>query len=184
MRAVFSFRPLTHADLPLLHDWLNRPHVAEWWEGPLSFEEVEQSMGRDIDAPLIHPMLVYLDGVPVAFAQWYQVMGADPEWWTEETDPGARGIDQFLANAEQLGQGLGSTMVRQLVTELFSDPNVTKVQTDPAPSNARAIRAYEKAGFRRERELITPDGPALLMLIRRADFEQPSLAVASRADSE
>jgi aminoglycoside 6'-N-acetyltransferase len=36
--------------------------------------------------------------------------------------------------------------------------------TDPDPANARALRAYEKAGFRRDREVDTPDGRALLML--------------------
>ena len=36
--------------------------------------------------------------------------------------------------------------------------------TDPDPINARAIRAYEKAGFLRQREVDTPDGRALLML--------------------
>ena len=34
---------------------------------------------------------------------------------------------------------------------------------DPEPDNARAIRAYEKAGFVRDRIVDTPDGPALLM---------------------
>ena len=28
---LLSFRPLTLTDLPLLHEWLARPHVAEWW---------------------------------------------------------------------------------------------------------------------------------------------------------
>ena len=62
--------------------------------------------------------LAYLGADPIGYIQVYRVMGADPEWWTEETDPGARGIDQFLANAEQLGQGLGSSMVRQFVARL------------------------------------------------------------------
>jgi hypothetical protein len=26
-----TFRPLTTRDLPLLQEWLSRPHVAEWW---------------------------------------------------------------------------------------------------------------------------------------------------------
>ena len=34
---------------------------------------------------------------------------------------------------------------------------------DPDPANTRAIRAYEKAGFERDR-IETPDGPALLMV--------------------
>jgi aminoglycoside 6'-N-acetyltransferase len=39
-----------------------------------------------------------------------------------------------------------------------------RVITDPNPVNARAVRAYEKAGFRRDREVDTPDGRALLMI--------------------
>ena len=47
---IFSFRPLTRRDLPLLHEWLNRPHVAEWWEGTTGFEYVEQTHGADLDS--------------------------------------------------------------------------------------------------------------------------------------
>ena len=36
--------------------------------------------------------------------------------------------------------------------------------TDPDPDNARAIRAYEKAGFEKVRLVDTPDGIALLMV--------------------
>ena len=56
---------------------------------------------------------------------------------------GVRGIDQSLANASQLGKGLGTKLVRALVELLFNDPEVTKIQTDPSPSNLRAIRCYE-----------------------------------------
>lgn len=165
--SAFDFRPLGHEDLPLHHEWLNRPHVAEWWDDRLTIAHVEEDFGREIGSPVIRHHLAHLDGVPVGFIQDYTVKGADPEWWVDETDPGARGIDQFLANAEQLGKGLGSRMVREFVARLFSDPAVTKVQVDPSPDNARAIRAYEKAGFRREGIVETPDGPALLMLARR-----------------
>jgi len=170
MTPAFVFRPLTRADLPLLCEWLNRPHVAEWWDDQRDLESVLRTFGADLDSPVIAMFIACLDQKPTGYIQVYRVMGADPEWWTEETDPGARGIDQFLANAEQLGQGLGSSMVRQFVAGLFADPEVTQVQTDPSPKNARAIRAYEKAGFRREAEVITPDGPALLMRVRRAEF--------------
>jgi aminoglycoside 6'-N-acetyltransferase len=36
--------------------------------------------------------------------------------------------------------------------------------TDPDPRNARAIRAYEKAGFHKDGLVDTPDGGAFLMV--------------------
>jgi len=171
-RPSFSFRPLARADLPALHEWLNRPHVAEWWEGATSFEYIEKTHGADLDSNVIWQYLAYLEGEPVGYVQLYRVVGADPDWWTDETDEGARGIDQFLANQAQLGLGLGSEMVRQFVARVFSnDAAVTKVQTDPSPQNGRAIRAYEKAGFRAVKPVTTPDGPALLMVVTRAEVE-------------
>ena len=56
----------------------------------------------------------------------------------------------------QLGKGLGTKLVRALVELLFNDPEVTKIQTDPSPSNLRAIRCYEKAGFERQGTVTTP----------------------------
>ena len=88
---------------------------------------------------------------PIGYAQSYVALGSGDGWWEEETDPGVRGIDQSLANASTTGQRLGSKLVRALVELLFNDPEVTKIQTDPSPSNLRAIRCYEKAGFERQR---------------------------------
>ncbi len=92
----------------------------------------------------------------------------DGGWWEDETDPGVRGIDQFLADGARLGQGLGTRMVSAFVRRLFEDREVTRVQTDPDPHNARAIRCYEKVGFRALREVATPAGRALLMVVDRA----------------
>ncbi|MBS0445338.1 MAG: GNAT family N-acetyltransferase [Proteobacteria bacterium] len=50
---------------------------------------------------------------------------------------------------------------------LLADPAVTKVQADPDPANARAIRCYLESGFVPVREIVTPDGPALLMVATR-----------------
>ena len=88
-------------------------------------------------------------------AQSYVALGSGDGWWEEETDPGVRGIDQSLANASQLGKGLGTKLVRALVELLFNDPEVTKIQTDPSPSNLRAIRCYEKAGLERQGTVTT-----------------------------
>jgi RimJ/RimL family protein N-acetyltransferase len=152
MPGAMNFRPLTAADLPLVASWLTRPHVAEWWDGPIALE---------VD---LRQALAVLDGEAIGYVQSYQAVACHSDgWWLEVTDPGVFGIDQFLAAAAKLAQGLGARMVHAFVAELFADPRVMRVQADPSPLNARAIRCYEKAGFRRVRELVTPDGPAILM---------------------
>jgi len=156
-----TFRPVTVADIPLLHEWLGRPHVAEWWQPTPTLAEVEEDYGDPHSST--RPYLACADGQPVGFLQVYVAMEAGDGWWEEERDPGVRGIDQFVADANQLGQGLGSAMVRAFIEELFRDPAVTRVQADPSPKNARAIRCYQKAGFRVIGEIDTPDGRAVLV---------------------
>jgi len=47
--ASLTFRPITRADFPLLHEWLARPHVARWWDGVPTPEEVETDFGPMLD---------------------------------------------------------------------------------------------------------------------------------------
>jgi len=147
-----NFRPLTAADLPLVASWLTRPQVAQWWDGSIALEvELRQA-------------LAVLDDEAIGYVQSYQAVACHSDgWWLEVTDPGVFGVDLFLADEVKREQGLGARMVRAFVAELFADPRVTRVQADPSPLNARAIRCYEKAGFLRVREIVTPAGPAVLM---------------------
>jgi RimJ/RimL family protein N-acetyltransferase len=166
-----SFRPITRADLPTLHRWIQRPHVAEWWYSPCTLADVEDDYLPTIDgASPTKGYIASLEKAPIGFIQAYVVKGSGDGWWEDENDPGARGIDQFLADANRLNQGLGTAMIRAFVATLFEDPAVSKIQTDPSPHNHRAIRCYTKAGFRSVGEVYTPDGIALLMRIDRRDY--------------
>ena len=68
----------------------------------------------------------------------------------EEDDPMYRhaNVDIFLATSHH-GQGLGAEAIRLLAGHLFKDRGHHRLTIDPAADNAAAIRAYEKAGFRR-----------------------------------
>ena len=170
-----ALRLMTEQDLPMLHEWLNRPHILEWWgaeEERPTLDEVRQHYSpRALAEDSVTPYVAMLGEEPIGFAQSYVALGSDAGWWQDETDPGVRGIDQSLADPAQLNKGLGTTLVRALVQRLFSDPTVTKIQTDPAPDNHRAIRCYEKAGFVQQKVITTPDGPAVYMVQTRQAFE-------------
>jgi RimJ/RimL family protein N-acetyltransferase len=163
-----SFRRLAPADLPMLHEWLQRPHVAEWWSPALTVEQVREEFSQLTLPGHRDQGYIALDGArQIGYIQSYVVKDCGDGWWEDEQDPGARGIDQFIADETMLGRGVGTEMVRAFVAHLFADPAVTRVQTDPDPRNARAIRAYEKAGFRAVQSVDTPDGRALLMICTR-----------------
>jgi aminoglycoside 6'-N-acetyltransferase-1b len=176
-----TFRLMRAEDIAVFHEWLQRPHVVEWWGrahvAPNLDETRAKYLPRILDSQSVSPYIALLNGRPIGWAQCYVALGAGDGWWDEETDPGVRGIDQFLCDAHTLGQGLGTHMVTAFVTLVFADAAVTRIQTDPSPENTRAIRCYEKSGFRAVKRIITPDGPALLMAQNRS----PRSAVANAA---
>jgi aminoglycoside 6'-N-acetyltransferase len=136
----YHFRPVTDADIPLLRDWRARPHVRQWWGAP-ELEDPADVLAEDSVAMWI----VEHDGRPFAYAQDYS-----PHHWAAHPfaylPPGSRGIDQYIGEADMLDRGHGSAFIRSHVERLFA-AGVPVVGTDPHPENARAIRAYEKAGF-------------------------------------
>lgn len=158
---TFGFRRMTGADLPMVKRWLETPAVQEWWvatDGQPS-DPIEQ---KDLDDPHVVMWIVSYRGKPFAFIQDY-----DPHAWAGHhfghLPPGSRGIDQFIGEPDMIGRGYGSAFVRAHLARLLQG-GAPAIGTDPHPSNARAIRAYEKAGFVRGETRKTDWGCCLLMV--------------------
>lgn len=158
MTLTYHFRPMTSNDLPLNQLWLAEPHVIEWWGDP--GEQYDLVRG-DLDEPAMDQYIVALNGKPFAYLQCYRLTD-----WNINFEPqpaGTRGIDQMIGLPDMISCGHGSTMIRQFCDKQLRN-SVPRMVVDPDPDNPRAIRAYEKAGFCRDRLIETPDGPALLMV--------------------
>lgn len=155
----YVFRPMTQADLPLVRRWLAEPHVTQWWGD--AHEQFELVSG-DLEVEAMDQFIVSTGDRPFGYLQCY-----DPKVWPDNglgSHPwGARGIDQFIGELDMVDHGHGSAFIRVFIDRLLAR-GAPRIVTDPDPANARAIRAYEKAGFRRDRLVDTPDGTALLMV--------------------
>jgi aminoglycoside 6'-N-acetyltransferase len=159
---VYDFRPVTMTDMPLLTRWFAEPHVAQWWDDA---EHGTDEIAAAMQEPWTEPFIVLCDRRPIGYQQCYDPH-AEADHPYRDQPLGTRGIDQFIGEPDMLGSGHGSAFVRTFVARLF-DAGAPRVVTDPDPRNARAIRAYEKAGFRPAGRRTTLFGEALFMTFDR-----------------
>ncbi len=143
---AYAFRPMSANDLPTIRRWLETPHVGKWWHDPA---EQFALVSGDLDHPDMVQFIVTADGREFAYLQCYVL-----STWNTGLGP--------QPEADMLGRGHGSGFVRAFTDGLLT-AGTPRVVTDPDPANITAIRAYEKAGFRRDHLVDTPDGKALLM---------------------
>jgi len=142
----------------MIRRWLEMPEVVQWWGNP---DEQYELVRGDLTHPDMDQFIVSSDGRSFAYIQcyalstWNQDFGVHPK--------ATRGIDQFIGETDMIGRGHGSNFIRKFADDRLRQ-GIPRIVTDPDPVNLRAIRAYEKAGFVRDRIVDTPDGPALLMV--------------------
>jgi len=125
-------RPLVPDDVAALRAIREAPEVSAWW-GSL---EDDFPLG---DEPTATRFTILAGGEIAGMIQFTE---------EEEQDYRSAEIDLFLGAAYH-GQGLGSDAVRALADYLVAERGHHRIVMVPAAENAAAIRAYEKAGFRR-----------------------------------
>ncbi len=127
-------RPVRSTDADRLLEILGEPEVARWW-GTHDANRVRED--------LIEPA----DEVAYAIESGGELIGAVTYYEEPAPDYRHAGLDIFLTT-DRHGQGLGSETLRLLARHLFDERGHHRLTIDPATANHRAIRAYEKVGFR------------------------------------
>lgn len=159
----YHFQKLRQSDLRVLRYWFAEPHVADWWTpGEAEINVMEQEM-RDPRANVMR-YIVSHGARDFAYIQVYNP--ADDEFWADHPQSeGTFGIDQFIGDPQMIGFGHGTNFIKAFVAALKAQPEVKRIIVDPAPDNHPALRCYAQVGFRKERDIVTPDGPSVLMVI-------------------
>ncbi len=162
--SLYSFRPATAQDLPLLSRWLRTPEVVRWWGDP---DRELALLTEDLEEPRMVMRIVSYAGEPFAYVQDYDVQSW-PQPHLAGLPAGARAIDAFVGEPGMLGRGHGAHFLRLLAERLRAE-GAPLVAIDPGVDNLRARRAYAKAGFRGDSVVDTGEGPAVLMLFDGRD---------------
>ena len=129
-------RSVEPGDRDRLRDILEEPSVARWWTPGSPDHLVDEWLEPDDDTT---SLVIEVEGRVVGSLQWYEEPGDDYRYAS---------IDLFLDTAHQ-DQGLGPEAIRTAARHLFDERGHHRLTIDPAAANERAIRAYERVGFRR-----------------------------------
>jgi len=128
-------RAATAADAEMLVAWHADPEVAAYWDGETF--TLDQMLER-LDRPDVDAYIVESDARPIGYLQA----------WCDDDLPGVAGLDMFLVPTAR-DRGLGPDAARALARWLLGPGGLDHVTVDPHIRNGRAVRAWEKAGFRR-----------------------------------
>jgi RimJ/RimL family protein N-acetyltransferase len=162
--------PVTEADLPLLHRWINdrplvllsapyRPvHFSDhnaWW----------RSVSSDTSI-VIFAIRTNPDGRLIGTCQLLNI----------NRTHGTAELQIRIGDEQSRGRSFGSESVRLLVRHAFADQRLHRVMLHVLASNAAAIATYERTGFTREgllREAAYVDGrreDVVVMAILSSEF--------------
>jgi aminoglycoside 6'-N-acetyltransferase len=163
---VLTFRRATVDDAPLLRRWDDEPHVRDaagdddWqWETELA----EEWPWRDL-------LIAEADGVPIGFLQIIDPAEEASHYWGD-VPSNLRAIDIWIGEAAWLGRGYGTRMMRWAIDLCFANPGVTAILIDPLASNTRAIRFYQRLGFKPVEERRFDKDLCFVHRLERADWQ-------------
>jgi len=156
-------RPIRPDDYPTIVAWSNDPQVNEYIEGDYP-RTLEACPAR------------YEDGRANRYSQRYAIVTHDDERLIGDIEldhiawrSGDAELRIRIGAKEYWDQGYGTDAVMALVRHAFGRMNLSRIYLRVFSENQRAIRCYEKCGFRKEGRITRrgPDGtPTRVYLMR------------------
>ena len=141
--SALALRPAVPADAPLLRRWDEEPHVVA--SDPNDDWNWETELARSPDWR--EQLIAEVDGRPIGFVQIIDPAREESHYWGD-CAPNLRAVDIWIGEAADLNRGHGTRMMQLALARCFAAPEVDAVLIDPLANNTRAIRFYQRLGFR------------------------------------
>ena len=164
-----TFRPVDLEDLPLIHNWMNQPHVIPFWDLAYDMERMQQHLQKALADPHQTLYIGLLDDVPMSYWESY--------WATDDivaryypAHPADQGIHLLIGSPEFLVKGYDLPLLRAMTFFQFQHSETLKIVTEPDSRNYKMIHVFKRCGFEFQTEIELPDKKAALMFCKRQNF--------------
>lgn len=144
-------RSLTDADFALLLKWLTDERVLEFYEGrdkKYTLKDIKEHFSEEWEDEVLRVIIEY-QGNPIGYGQIYKMYDElYDDYHYPRSNEIVYGMDQFIGEPEYWSKGIGTKYTKMIFDFLKKERNVDAVILDPHQDNLRAIKMYQKAGFR------------------------------------
>lgn len=143
-----KFRLAVLADAEMLFQWRNHPRVRQYSGSPheIAWDDHCNWLQKSLENPNRILLIVEAEGQPVGVLR-YDFQTQQPHAFVS-----------IYLNPQKIGQGYGANLLLAGVQWIQNQhPAVQKLIAEILPDNAASIRAFEKAGYGRNRELSNPE---------------------------
>jgi aminoglycoside 6'-N-acetyltransferase len=149
-------------DYALIVRWRAQPHVHEWWdpdEPPPTYDQVVEQYGPRARLDDETTSCIIELGRPIGYVQFYRWASSPEEARAMDVDVDERtfGLDIFIGEPDLIDRGIGTRVVEKLCRYLEDERGASGIALTTELANDRAQRAYEKAGFRKTKEVLELD---------------------------
>ena len=160
-------RAATPADLQMLQRWDEQPHVID--SDPNDDWNWETELQRS--PPWREMLIAELNNRPIGVVQIIDPFEEETRYWGN-IEPNLRAVDIWIGEADCLNKGYGTQMMQLALDRCFENGLVEAVLIDPLVSNTKAIRFYERIGFKRVGERRFNDDDCMVMRLGRKDWQR------------
>lgn len=141
-------------DYKLMAKWLSTEELLDYYEGRSNSFDLEKVIKKFAPCAkgeeAVVPCLIEHNQKPIGYIQYFLIEHDGYDVGDDINMKNYRlpyGMDLFIGETDNWNKGIGTIVVRSLISYLFNNKNADIIFIDPQTWNKRAIRCYEKSGF-------------------------------------
>ncbi|PEB56191.1 GNAT family N-acetyltransferase [Bacillus pseudomycoides] len=154
-KGKLSMRYVIEDDANIISKWLTNSEVLQYYEGrdkPQSLEKVHMYFIHNPKSDEKRCLVEYA-GERIGYVQMYPIDSEWKELYGYRENQNVWGMDQFIGEPIYWNRGIGTELVQAMVTYIIDELGAEAIAMDPRVANERAIRCYEKCGFKKVKKL-------------------------------